>query len=269
MRWIVAILVSIIATGSVLAQALPYHSDPSAREDVPELSQVPAIRFLTTTDFPPFNYRDGSGRLIGFHVDLAQAICDKLDVACTMQAWPWDQAVDALAENQGDALIAGLALDEIAAEQFDFSNLYLMLPGRFVAPSLAADGFDLENLAGLRVAVREGSAHAHFLTTYLGEVEQVGFETEIAALEAVEERKVQLFFGDGMRASFWLNEGRGCCAFVGEPYFSPGFFGEGMAIALPAGHDAVREVINYALVRLKRDGKLDELYLRWFPLSFY
>ena len=40
---------------------------------VPNLAAVPAIRFLTTADFPPFNYRDESGELVGFNVDLARA----------------------------------------------------------------------------------------------------------------------------------------------------------------------------------------------------
>ena len=41
------------------------------------------------------------------------------------------------------------------------------------------------------------------------------------------------------------------------------------AAAVPAGHDAVRLAIDYALVKLKNEGTLDELYLRWFPVSFY
>ena len=42
-----------------------------------------------------------------------------------------------------------------------------------------------------------------------------------------------------------------------------------MAVAIPAGHDAVRQAIDYGLVRLKESGMLDEIYLRWFPVSFY
>ena len=48
---------------------------------------------------------------------------------------------------------------------------------------------------------------------------------------------------------------------------------KGAAVALASDldeqHDAVRDVIDSALVRLKRDGTLDQLYLRWFPVSFY
>ena len=77
------------------------------------------------------------------------------------------------------------------------------------------------------------------------------------------------YFGDAMRASFWLNTHIDCCDFAGEPYFRPDLFGEGLAVALPAGHDAVRQAIDYGLARLKRSGVYDELYLRWFPVSFY
>ena len=72
-----------------------------------------------------------------------------------------------------------------------------------------------------------------------------------------------------MRASFWLNQHVGCCKFAGEPYFRPDLFGDGFSVAVATGHDAIRLAINYSLARLKKSGKLDELYLRWFPVGFY
>ncbi len=251
------------------AQTLPYHADPSAREDAFDTGSIPAIRFLTSTGFPPFNYRDSDGELIGFHVDLARAICDVLEISCTVQAWPWDQVADALASNQGDALLAGLTMNRITAERFDFSSIYLMLPGRFVTRVEDAPGFDIDDLAGTRIAVREGSAHAQFLADDVGAAEAVPFETEVAALEALREGDIDVYFGDGMRAAFWINENNGCCDFAGEPYFNPRLFGPGFTAAVPAGRGQVRTAINFALQRLKRNDKLDELYLRWFPVSFY
>lgn len=251
------------------AQSVPYHADPDAREILPSLTPVPAIRFLTTADFPPFNYRDQSGNLVGYNIDLAKRICAEVDVACTIQAWPWDQAANALSDSQGDALIAGLALTEENGLLFDFSSVYLALPGRFVTPAEDARDFRPETLVGQRVGVRAGSAHASFLDRYLPDVETVTFDTEIAGLEAVKSGALDAWFGDAMRASFWLNENPGCCSFAGEAYFRPHLFGEGFTIAVPAGHDPVRHAIDWALVRLKDNGTLDELYLRWFPVGFY
>ena len=117
--------------------------------------------------------------------------------------------------------------------------------------------------------MRRGSAHAEFVRRYLPDAELVAFATEPEALDALQASEVDAYFGDALRASFWLNEHITCCDFAGEPYFRPDLFGEGFAVAMRAGHDAVRQAIDYSLVRLKRSGMLDEIYLRWFPVSFY
>jgi len=259
----------LLGVGAAAGQALPYHVDPSARDLVPNLAPVPTIRFLTTADFPPFNYRDDKGELIGFNVDLSRALCNALKITCTIQAWPWEQAGRALEDNQGDALIAGLALTPENGALFDFSSIYLALPGRFVARLADAQTFDPAALAGKTVAVRRGSTHAEFVRRYLADTKVVEFDTELDALTALHGSKADLYFGDAMRASFWLNENTDCCDFAGSPYFRPDLFGDGMAVAVPAGHDAVRLAIDYGLVQLKESGMLDEIYLRWFPVSFY
>lgn len=262
-------LTALLFAGSAQAQNLPFHFDPSARDEAPDLSAVPTIRFLTTNDFPPFNYRSSGGEVVGFNVDLARAICDILDIACTLQAWPWDQAADALADNQGDALIAGMSITAENAERFDFSLTYMMLPGRFVTRKADIASFNTQNLAGRIVATRRGSAQSDFIKTYVPGARVASYENEIAALEAVAAGDADAYFGDAMRASFWLNENPQCCNFAGDAYFRSDLFGSGLAVAFPADHNAVHRAVNWALVRLKRNGALDELYLRWFPVSFY
>jgi polar amino acid transport system substrate-binding protein len=258
-----------MAVAAGMSPALPYFADPSGRETAPESGAVPSIRFLTTADFPPFNYRDKSGALVGFNVDLARGICTELKIGCTIQAWPWDQAGRALADNQGDALIAGLAVTPQNGAQFDFSDVYFGLPGRFVTRTAGVAGFTPQALAGKTVAVREGTTHAEFVARYLPASKRLTFATEPQALAAVAGGQADAYFGDALRASFWLNEHPGCCAFAGDPYFRPDLFGNGLAIAVPPGRDAIRQALNYALLHLKQVGKLDELYLRWFPVGFY
>lgn len=269
MRLAALLFALILLPAAAFAQALPNHVDPSAREITAPPPAVPAIRFLTTADFPPFNYRDTSGELIGFNIDLARAICAEINVACTIQAWPWEQVADALADNQGDALLAGLAITPENGERFDFSSIYLMLPGRFVTRVEDARSFDPATLAGTTISVRRGTTHAEFLRRYVPGARIVEFESEVGALEALSKGEAKAYFGDALRASFWLNANVGCCDFAGKPYFRPDLFGEGLAVAVPSGNDPVREAIDIALTRLHDAGTMDELYLRWFPVSFY
>ena len=80
------------------------------RPERPDLTRIPVIRFLTETDYPPFNYAGPDGAPAGFNVELARLICEEIKVACTVQMRRFDTLVSALNSNTGDAVIAsGLA----------------------------------------------------------------------------------------------------------------------------------------------------------------
>jgi len=266
---IAIMLAFVFSMPAIRAQNIPYHSDPKARITAPNPSLVPAIRFLTSNNFPPFNFSNEIGELSGFNIDLAKEICLFLDIVCTIQAWPWDQVADALSSNQGDALIAGLAINEENAKYFDFSDIYLMFPARFITLKDKIDDFGKTPLLEQIIAVRKNSNHEKFLLHYFPKLKTISYENEIEALNALLAGKSSAFFGDAMRISFWLNENPNCCAFASNAYFNSNYFGQGLAITFPAGRGEVRNVVNYALAQLKKNGKYDELYLRWFPISFY
>ena len=93
--------------------AVPGFWDPRHRPERPDLSRVAIIRFLTETDYPPFNFAGPDGAPTGFNVELARAICDEMKVACTIQMRRFDTLIDSLDKNQGDAVIASLSRDEL------------------------------------------------------------------------------------------------------------------------------------------------------------
>lgn len=258
-----------VLTTPASAQTFPNHFDPAQREDVPELSAVPSLRILSVTGFPPFSFRLSNGELVGYNIDLAKAICVQLDIVCSLQAWPFEQAADALADNQGDMLMGSIAISDQTVERFDFSHVYLGFPARFVTRQDDVEAFNPRQLDGKTIAVRRGSAQRTFLTAQSPLAVLLELDTEIEALDAVAAGAADAYFGDAMRASFWLNEHLDCCAFAGEAYHRPDLFGKGLAIAFPADLGPVRKAVDWALDRLNRQGQLDELYLRWFPVSYY
>ncbi|GCC49449.1 hypothetical protein chiPu_0033373, partial [Chiloscyllium punctatum] len=91
-------------------QAVPGFWDPRRRPDRPDLSRLTVIRFLTETDYPPFNFTGPDGNPAGFNVDLARALCDEIKVTCTIQMRRFETLIDALATNRGDAIIASMAV---------------------------------------------------------------------------------------------------------------------------------------------------------------
>ena len=116
-------------------QAVPGFWDPRRRPERPDLSKLTVIRFLTETDYPPFNFTGADGNPAGFNVDLARALCDEIKVSCTIQMRRFETLIDALTSNRGDAIIASLAVTPQLRARVDFTDPYYRASGAVrVAP---------------------------------------------------------------------------------------------------------------------------------------
>ncbi len=249
---------------------VPGFWDPRRRPERPDLSRLQTIRFLTDLDYPPFDYAGADGNPAGFNVDLARRICEEMKASCTIQARPFNTLLDALNDNQGDAVIASIAPTAPTRLRADFSDPYYRIPARFVARRDSRIGDVLpERLEGLKIAVIAGTAHEAYLKAMFTEAEIRPYATAAAARDALRRQEVDLLFGDGIALSFWLNgsDSGGCCAFRGGPFLESRFFGEGIGIAVKRGNDLLRQALNWALFRLWEKGSYTDLWLRYFPIS--
>ncbi|MBI4367499.1 MAG: transporter substrate-binding domain-containing protein [Deltaproteobacteria bacterium] len=252
--------------------SVPSFWDPRRRPERPDLSRIGVIRFLTETDYPPFNYAGPGGTPAGFNVDLARLICEEIKVACTVQMRRFDTLVAALNGNNGDAVIASIAESADMRRQVDFSDPYYRTPARFVSRrGIDIDEVRPQALEGRRVAVVAGTAHEAYLKILFTEAQLHPYPTAEAARAALKKGEVEFLFGDGISLAFWLNgtDSAGCCEFRGGPYTESRFFGEGVGIAVKRGNDLLRQAFNWALFRLWEKGRFTDLWLRYFPISPY
>jgi polar amino acid transport system substrate-binding protein len=249
---------------------IPGFWDPRRRPERPDLTRVSAIRFLTETDYPPFNYAGPDGNPAGFNIDIARLICEEIKANCTIQMRRFDTLIEALEQNRGDAVIASIAATAEVRKRVDFTDPYYRTPARFIARrDTKLDEVVPESLEGKKVAVVAGTVHESFLRTLFTEVELRPYPSSEAARAALRQGEVDLLFGDGISLSFWLNgtDSGGCCTFRGGPFLESRYFGEGVAIAVRRGNDALRLALNWALFRLWETGKFTDLWLRYFPVS--
>jgi len=259
----------------------PSFWDTQDRIIKPNVKGMPRLRFLTTTDFPPFSFIDKNKRLSGFHVDLARAICEELEIlpVCQIQALPFDQLQSAVTGGVGDAVLGGISINAKTRESLTFSRPYFRLPARFVGKLKNFDGGPLiKSLEEQSVGIVERTAHAAFAKAQFGSMYLRLFETESAALVALQKDEVKAVFSDGLSLSFWLQgeqqraqqaKSKPCCVFVGGPYLSQTYFPGELAVALAKGNDELEQAINFALRSINDKGKFEELYLRYFPISLF
>lgn len=238
----------------------------------PDWSWLRSLRFTTDANYPPFNYRDQDGQLTGFNVDLAKAICEELVVRCEVDPFSWEQLLPSLADDQSDAVIASLAITPGNLRVADFTDSYYATPAKFVVRAgSSVISVKPEDLEDLSIAVVKGTAHEAFLSDFFPESKILPFDDDEAARTALREEKADLLFGDAISLMFWINgaDSARCCQFRGRGFMEPRYFGEGVGIAVAKGNIRLKEVLNYALARIRTSGKLEELQLRYFPLAIY
>jgi polar amino acid transport system substrate-binding protein len=258
------------AAAAIDPMAVPGFWDPRRRPERPDLSRISIIRFLTETDYPPFNFAGPDGAPAGFNVDLARLICEEIKVACTVQMRRFDTLVAALNSNNGDAVIASIAATPEMRKRLDFSDPYYRTPARFVSRrDFNSDDVRPQALEGRKIAVVAGTAHEAYLKTLFTEAVLTPYPNQEAARDALRRGEVDLLFGDGVALAFWLNgtDSGNCCVFRGGPFIESRFFGEGVGIAVRRGNDLLRQAFNWALFRLWEKGRFTDLWLRYFPVS--
>ncbi|KAB2735076.1 transporter substrate-binding domain-containing protein [Brucella anthropi] len=252
----------------------PSFINQKERLPLPSLQALNRLRFLTTVDFPPFNMLGDQGQLSGYNVDLAKALCRQLGVddVCQIEAVPWNELEERLLSGQAEAIIAGWKPTDENRGQFAFSRSYMRLPARFATTNAGAFNDDaITATKGKSVGVIAGSAHEQLLKSYFPQAIAKSYPDASLMLADLKSGKVSTVFHDGMSLSMWLNspEGHTCCSFTAGAYLAPQYLGSGLSIAVAQKNAPLASAFNNALQALQQKGTLTELYLRYFPTSFY
>jgi polar amino acid transport system substrate-binding protein len=106
----------------------------------------------------PFEYIDGTGRLVGFDVDLAQELGQRMELDLNLVAnLSFDGLYDALTAGQVDAVISAVVVDMGRSADFAFSSPYFDAGQVMVAPAANTDTNSMKDLQGRVLAVELGS----------------------------------------------------------------------------------------------------------------
>jgi polar amino acid transport system substrate-binding protein len=250
-------------------------TDPDAAPapaDTSDPTRRVVVRFLTESDFPPFNFYDEDGVLVGLNVDVARAVCLELNTACDIKVRPWGELLLALKRGEADAVIASHAVTPQNLAEVDFTDRYFHMPGRF-AGKTGGEAVEMtpEGLEGKRIGVAKNTAHEAFLKSFFRSSVIRSYESTELARDGLLQGEVDFVFDDGVSLVFWLHgtASKRCCELKGGPYLEPKFFGDGIAIAVPKYDQQIKTLINGALARLRANGRLDEIVERYFPIKVY
>lgn len=218
--------------------------------------------------YPPFNNKDASGQVVGFDVDIGNALCAKMKVECEIVTSDWDSIIPALNSNQFNFLISSMSITNDRQQVVDFTDPYYSNKLQFIAPKaseLTIDKATLkETLNGKIIGAPRGTLAAAWLQDNLGDVATIKlYDTQESAYADLSAGHLDAILADKFVSYEWLKSEAGkAYEFKGAPVLD----NDKIGIAVRKG-DPLREQLNAALKEIIADGTYKKINDRYFPFS--
>jgi polar amino acid transport system substrate-binding protein len=214
--------------------------------------------------YPPFNNKDASGQVVGFDVDIGNALCAKMKVECEVVTSDWDGIIPALNAKKFDFLISSLSITDERKQAVDFTNPYYSNKLQFIAPKNVDFQTDKASLKGKVIGTQRATLSGIWIEDNLGnDVTVKLYDTQENAYLDLTSGRVDAILADKYANYEWLKSSAGQnYEFKGKPVEESDKIG----IAVRKG-DALRERLNAALKEIIADGTYKKINDKYFPFS--
>nr|WP_294863245.1 ABC transporter substrate-binding protein [uncultured Pseudogulbenkiania sp.] len=234
--------------------------------------ELTVIRFGLDPSYAPFESKAPDGKLVGFDIDIGNAICDKLKVRCEWVENAWDGIIPALKAKKFDAILSSMSVTEKRQQQIAFSDKVYHTPSRLVARKNAALT-SVESLKGKRIGVEQGSTQEAYAKQYWepNGVTVVPYQNQDLVYQDLLSGRLDAALQDSVQADMSLLKtprGRDY-AFVGPVLHDTKTLGVGAAIGLRKEDQELRQRINQAITAIRQDGTYQKIQRKYFTFDVY
>ena len=235
----------------------------SAQEDLPDL-EGQELSIGSDTAYPPFEFVDENNEIVGFDVDLLDAICEKVNCSATFQTTGFDGIFAALAAGEFDAVASAVTITEERAQVVDFTRPYLNA-GQIVTTTLDSDIQGPEDLEDRTVGVQLGTTGDIAASDYAAEGAIQRFQTIDLAMQALAQGDVDAVIADAPTSlDIVFKQFSDQLQLVGLP-FTEEYYG----IAVQQETPEITEAFDAAIAALIEEGELAALAETWgIPAAF-
>ncbi len=233
---------------------------------------IKKVRIGTEGAYPPFNFIDQSGKLQGFDIDIADALCKAAGVECEYVTQDWDGMIPGLLAKKYDAIIASMSITEERKQRVDFTNKYYQTPARFVTKKGTDIQINKEGLAGKTVGVQRATVSENFIRDNFGQdIDIKSYATQDEANMDLVSGRLNLVFADAvvLMEGFLNTDAGKDYDFIGPGYTNKEWFGDGIGIAVRKGEDDLLKMLNNAIEKIRADGTYKKINDKYFNFDVY
>lgn len=224
-------------------------------------NQEKTIRIVTESSFKPFSYLDNQGNVVGFEIDLANALCQEMKAKCEINSQDWDSLIPSLQTDKADAIMAGMSITPERAQTVDFTDAYfdntLILVGKKGVVATISD------VAGKTVGVQQATVSADYLAKNQPQAVVKTYDKQDNVYLDLNSGRIDFMLSDIVPALDWLKTETGQGFEVKGEQID---IGDKIGIAVRKD-DALKAEFNTALATLKSNGKYQEILGKYFDAN--
>ncbi|WP_141063432.1 transporter substrate-binding domain-containing protein [Pseudomonas lactucae] len=219
------------------------------------------IRFGVDPNYAPFAYKDGTGTLTGFEVDIGNAICAHLNVRCQWVESDFDGMIPSLNAGKIDAIFASMTVTDARQKVIDFSSEV------FSSPTAMVFRPGTELAQGTAVGYLQGSTQEAYARQVLAPqgMRIVAYADQEQVYADLVAGRLRASLQDVQQAkSGFLRTPQGAGFVMGKVIESE-LMPSKSAIGLAKGNQALKALLDKGLAALHSDGTYARLQEQYFP----
>ncbi len=212
----------------------------------------------TNAAFPPYEYVDDNGNIVGIDAEIAAALAEKLGMTLEIKDMEFDSLITACAGGSVDVVLAGMTVTDERKESVNFSDSY----ATGIQVIIVKEGSDIaayEDLEGKMIGVQSGTTGDIYCTDEFGQDSVKQFQNGALAIEALKNGQVDCVIIDNEPAKAFVAANEGLKILDTE------YAVEDYAIAIAKENTELLEKINKAMAELKADGTIDKIINKYIP----
>lgn len=215
--------------------------------------------------YAPNEFVDSSGKVVGFDVDLGNAIAQKLGLTAEYQNAAFSGILAGVGSGQYELAISSFSINSERLQTVDMVSYYSAGTSMAV-PKGNPDKITLDDLCGKNVAVQQGTVQVDDLTAKSDACTKAGkpainmqqFQAQTDVNLQVQTKRSQAMLADSPVIDYAVKQTNGAVEVVGQPYDSAPY-----GIALKKGQGTYGQAIQGAVQAIIDDGTYDKILAKW------
>ena len=211
--------------------------------------------------FPPMGFRDENNNIVGFDIDVATEVANRMGVELKLQPIEWSTKEMELNTGSVDCLWNGLSIDDERKQAMDLSEPYMT--NRMGLVVLNDSKYtDQASLAGKTIGVQNGSTAEKILeesdfSKTIGNT--IGFKDNVTAFMELETKGIDAIFMDEVVANYAITSQN-----KDFKVLEDGLTEEEYAVGFKKGNTALKNEVQKYIDEMKADGTMTQISEKWF-----